>query len=148
MNLASKRGFSHRHKLVHAEPTSKQIRSRETKPFARNPTPSWHPLARDPTNALFHAHRFDVQEIRRRIGNQQQAHIDVSLWYGHAITGIGNCAPVEPKLVLVEIRLERTQCHSSKTISVLLHLRGRGPLGFVDTACNADKDLHVAGLWC
>ena len=69
-----------------------------------------------------------VQEISRSIGNQQEARIYMALGFGHAITGIGNCAPVDSELVLVKTRLERTERHSPETICVLFHLIGLGPL--------------------
>ena len=89
-----------------------------------------------------------VQEIRGRTGNQQQARIDMPLWFGYAVSGIRNCASVEAELILIETGLERAQRHRPETVGILRHLGGCGPLGFVDTALNADRDLHVVRLWC
>jgi hypothetical protein len=48
----------------------------------------------------------DVQEIRGRTRNQKEARVDMPLWFGHVVARIRNCAPVDAKPVLVEIRLK------------------------------------------
>ena len=66
------------------------------------------------------------------------------LWFGHVIARVRNFAPIEAELILVEIRLEGAQRHGPEAVRILRHLGGRGPLGFVDTALNANKDLPRA----
>ena len=74
--------------------------------------------------------------------------MDVPFWFGHVVAWVCNCAPVDVELIFIEIRLEGAQRHGPDALRILRHLGGRGPLVFVDTALNANKYLHVVGLWC
>ena len=89
----------------------------------------------------------DVQEIRRRTGNQQQARVDMALWFGHVVARVSNCAPVDAEQVLVEIRLKGAQRDGPEAVRILRHLGGRVSLRLVDTALDANSDFHCISLW-